>query len=296
MTGRTGWIYALYHVDDPDRIRYVGKTVSRRGVKDRVYHHKYDAQKYQNTYPSQAWIRKHGPEKISFKVLETAVENELNDLEIQWIAMLRELGQADLNALPGGEGVTSEMTSGEKNPKSRMTWARVREIRKEASTRYVPTIEVSEEFGVQWAAASKMLRNDSWYDPDYDPGLRITPVQNNSTGSQEDLTYNRRFSTEMVEEIRQKYLSGVSTSQLCSMYGTGTTSICRVLFRSYGSEESRLACVKFKKSRVRGKLTQDQRDEIVRKVSEGRSKESVAREYGVSPATITYHVRHAKIG
>lgn len=295
MSPRIGWIYGLYHVDKPDKIRYVGKTVSRRGVKDRVYHHKYDAVKYQNKYPSQRWIRKHGPEKISFRILEEVPSDRINEAEIRWIEELRGRGDADLNVLPGGEGLTSEMVAGEKNPKSRMTWKRVREIRAEAALRYVPTMEVTEEFGVGWAAASKMLRNDSWYDPGYNPDLRITPLQNNATGSREDLTYNRRFSTEMVEEIRQKYLSGVPTSQLCSTYGTGTTSIYRVLFRSYGSEESRLACVKFKKSRVRGKLTQEQRDEIVRKVSEGRSKESVAREYGVTSHTVEYHLQRAKI-
>lgn len=294
MSERIGWIYGLYLEGEPENIRYVGKTVSRRGVASRVYHHKYNARTTADPYPVYHWIRKHGDDAVRFRVLETTAQDRINESEIRLIREYRSRGLADLNILSGGDGVSSEEVTGEKNPKAKVTWAQVKAIREEAQKRYVPTTEISQKYGIQHAAASKILRNYSWYDPEYTPDTRISASDHAKNGDS-GFAHNRIFSDRQVDEVRKDYLSGATSKTLAKRYGIGQTSISRILFRDYGSEELRQECVSHQEKMRLKKLTADQIQEINTRVFEGEAKEALAREFNVAPGTIWYHVERAKI-
>lgn len=96
-------IYGMYHVDDgPSRIRYVGQTIL--GMKRRFRLHT-QAARENKPYPVSRWIRKHGEDNIGVSILHATDDpSELNGLEIEEIARLRGVGQADLNVTDGGGG------------------------------------------------------------------------------------------------------------------------------------------------------------------------------------------------
>ena len=290
MDTRQGWIYGLFNTEDPGKIRYVGQTRSRRGVSDRLYHHIYDAISLQRPYPVQRWIRKRGRDSISVIVLEEVSVPELDDREIHWITHYRALGQADLNLLSGGTGMPSDAMSGECNPKATLTWDIVRSLRVEAQSKYVSPRQVAALYGMTSAAISKVLLNQSWFDPEYDPSLRV--------GHEKAETPLWRALTDAeVEDVRQRYLSGVPITEIVRIYGVPRTTVTRCLFDLYGSEESRQACV-VKRGPVRPrppKISDSQKREAVSRYRAGESQGSIARDLGVTQGAISGWVTSGKL-
>lgn len=296
MTERIGWIYGLFDTEEPNRIRYGGKTLSRRGVADRIYHHIWGARKLNKPIPSAHWIRKIGGDRVGYVILEETTSDLIDEAEIRWIAELRSRGMADLNVTSGGDGQTSEQVSGEKNPRSKLTWDIVRSLREAAATDYVSTSEIARAYGLTPAAVSKILRNANWYDPQYNPKARLTVSDTNQNAEEDELVW-RTLTDSKVEELRHLYLSGVSVSEIVTLTSKPSTSVHRALFHKYGSEESRLACVA-KRGPVR-KMTKNTPDEvkasIVQRYRAGESQASLSRELGVSQATISLWVRHDRL-
>ena len=241
MEKRRGWIYGLYDIENPENIRYCGKTISRRGVSFRVYHHKWSARRFNTQMPSARWIRKIGEDRLGFRVLEEVSAEGIDGAEISWISRLRESGMADLNVLPGGDGTSSEAVTGEKNPRARVKKSQVQEIRARAVKQYVSPSEEASRLGINPAAVTKILNNTSWFDPGYDPATRITAKQEsrNPTGTHRVW---RAIPNSEVERIRRRYLQGDTIPEIIKSEGVPRTSLRRLLFESYGSEESREMC------------------------------------------------------
>lgn len=127
-----GWLYGVYHSNDPKRCRYVGITTV--SIKGRAYGHwsnalREDGKVYYG--PMKSWLKKHREERdqVEFRELSTfTCVEELKAAEISKISEMRKIGQADLNLTDGGEGGNgwkhteeskrklSEAFSGEKNP------------------------------------------------------------------------------------------------------------------------------------------------------------------------------------
>lgn len=288
---RVAWVYGLKEKGS-DKIRYVGKTVSRRGVKDRVYHHKWGAENRFKGVPSQRWIRKIGSDRVEFEILEETTEELAGVLERQWIRTLKLRGEADLNITEGGDGRTSRETSGELNPRSVFTWSQVRELRERAKKEYVCSEREARKMGVTRSAVDKILRNTSWVDPDYNPGDRITYRTLNEDPLSRETVY-RRFSNKEVEDIRKKYLEGYTVDELAQEFETGGTTVRRILFEKYGSEESRNRCRAERESRVRGKIPKENLPLILKLHREGATYAEIARRFGVTPPTAKRYVERA---
>lgn len=296
MKERIGWIYGLFDIEEPNRIRYGGKTLSRRGVADRVYHHLWGARKLNRPIPSAHWIRKIGKDRVGYVILEETTADLIDEAEIRWIAELRSRGMADLNVTDGGDGQTSEQVSGEKNPRAKLTWDTIRSIRETATTNYVSTSQIARTYELTPASVSKILRNANWYDPQYNPNTRLTVSDTNQSAEEEELVW-RTLTDTKVEELRELYLSGVSVSEIVTLTGKPSTSVHRALFHKYGSEESRLACIA-KRGSAR-KMTKNTPDEvkaaIVQRYRAGESQASLSRELGVSQPTISLWVHHDRL-
>lgn len=231
-------IYGLYDDLEPDRIRYVGKSSGKRGVKDRIYHHKWLSRKSTSNLPSSRWIRKIGEERLRYRVLEIVeLISDLDPAEIRMIAHYRSLGQADLNIASGGEGQTSERMSGSGNTNASTTWELVRLVREKASQSYMRNSEAAKVLGVNDAAASKILRNVSWTDTGYDPASRIGKESLIGTSPW------RKVPDPSIEIMRSDYLSGMSLTAISKKWDLPLTSTRRFILQSHGSEHSLKLCI-----------------------------------------------------
>lgn len=105
----SGEVYGLYCVCGdcelarPGKIRYVGVTVEGRGkrLKAHLNESRTNSQKAKDR-----WIRKHGPDNIRTRLLET-VTTVIEDLRIAEIGWISKLGTYDngLNMTRGGDGI-----------------------------------------------------------------------------------------------------------------------------------------------------------------------------------------------
>lgn len=95
-------IYALFSLDKPNEIRYVGQTCSQI---EKYFKNAYqnDILKFRNSKrPVYKWLFSNNL-KVGYKILEeSAIWNES---EIKWIAKLKEEGHRLLNCTNGGEGL-----------------------------------------------------------------------------------------------------------------------------------------------------------------------------------------------
>lgn len=108
-------IYGLFHVDEPDRIRYVGQTTktARRRYKNHCNTAIREDGSKDYRVPVHRWMRKHGVQKIEYTILQEVPRVEdLDDAETAWIEKLGTLTRlrgGGLNVSPGGgsaRGVT----------------------------------------------------------------------------------------------------------------------------------------------------------------------------------------------
>jgi len=222
--GREGYVYALYHVDRPEVVEYVGQTVS--SLEERRKGHIYDAlhRNRRNTVPVQNFIRKYGAECLGIRLLETCYGHDmLNEREIELIAHYRGLGQARLNVRDGGNSSAvaeatkqklRDLLSGEGSANTSLTWGKVRKAR----DMYVLGVELEEIrsfLEVSPRQLNRILRNNHWVDLNYIPPTRRS---------------NAVLSEEVVREIRAHALeSHTPREELAQLYGVSRVLIVKVL-------------------------------------------------------------------
>lgn len=293
-TKRVGWIYGLRLKSEPGQYRYLGQTKSRRGVGYRFYHHFWAAKNSSRRYPCQAWLMKYGEGLVTYDILEEVAVENLDEAEIRWISDLRERGLADLNVLPGGQGIPEGSGAGDRNPNTRLTWDQVNHVRNLASQRYVSTTEAAKILGVQHAGASKILRNDSWFDAKYNPEDRV--VSGGTSPSGQVVWAQRKFDPEFIESIREEYLKGDTLKELVDRYDVSMTTLRRYLIQSYGSEESLIKCRESHKIRSgRHDLSPEQQSEIKERLKSGQTVTEISQDLGVYKEWVVRISPHAKI-
>lgn len=184
--------------------------------------------------------------------------------------------------------MTSDRVSGEKNPRSKLTWEEVRKIRAKASREYCDRKALSEEFGVTEIALSKVLTGRTWKDPLFNPGDVISAHDYNRDGSTQKPVW-RSLTNRQVDDLRLRYLAGSTLSELKKDTGLPSTSLSRYLFLKYGTDEIRKKCVQ-KRGKVKHpnpQVLQHRKDEAVARWRAGESQSKIAQEYGVSQTTVS---------
>src|SRR5438309_4820804 len=88
---------------------------------------------------------------------------------------------------------------GEGNPKAKLTWKKVQEIRALYDTKQKTQPELSQIYNVRQAAISKIILNKTWIDPN-----RVTPVKQNR-GENHPFS---KLTREEVVSIRELYATG----------------------------------------------------------------------------------------
>lgn len=172
-------VYGIYHRLLPDHIHYAGQT--KVGLPKRRRGH-LSAARTGSKLPSATWIRDNWDD-VEFRILATADSpDKLNDLEIFWIAHLKELGQAELNLLPGGGNAPKDWVPTEELRKrwseqrrnggigtSRISVEDVLEIRR-LSAEGFPDKEIASLFEVGVQGVGHILRGESWGYVPWEPG------------------------------------------------------------------------------------------------------------------------------
>ena len=209
---RSGVVYGVYDNAEPDKIRYVGRTVQE--LKQRMWRHVGDARSGRFDYPLHRWMRKRGCDlgRIKVRILSHhASVSELNEAETSTIRRLRESGQADLTLAAGGEGGLGGWWSedrkrkhlesvprGDRHPFSKLTQETVSRIRRERQSQWRSSQEIADEFGMSEAAVVEMSRNDTRSAPGYDP-LKLAPITRSGEGA-----YHRKLTWGDVQELRRR--------------------------------------------------------------------------------------------
>lgn len=214
-------IYGLLLKSDPDRIRYVGQTVM--GARKRFWAHTNAARNgssQRRPQPVSLWIRKHGSEQVSYRVLEMAEdESHLQYLEMFWIAQMRELGQADLNIHPGGMGGSRPGTEIERAKRS----ARLAESRKdpEWESRRLEGLRRTKASAENRKKTSEIMRGDRnhQYGRSYSAQERQEMARIVSTILTED----------RVAELKALVRSGVSQKEAAIRYGVKPSTVSHIM-------------------------------------------------------------------
>lgn len=294
-------IYGIHHVETPDHIVYSGQT--RVGLEKRRSGH-LSAARTGSSLPSAEWIRRNG-ESVCFKVLETAeCATDLNELEIFWIAHLKQLGQAELNILPGGSNHPRDWVPTEELKKrwseqrrhggigtSRISTEDVLEIRK-LSAQGIPDREIASLFEIGFQGVGHILRAESWSYVPWEDGT--SPRKNPAAPKIPESTWHR---------ICQHLANGGSVSEASEKYGVSRSAISRYVRGSeirtkYGLDDPRV-----KESRRRSKYLLTSRalegskspeagmsEEVVLKVKlllwQGYSQKDISSHFGISRAAV----------
>lgn len=236
-TSKPGVVYVVTDRREPDRVRYVGKTV--RGVKVRERKHWSESKRARNAFPNWLRSREHRKEDIEFTAISKHPNvAELNEAEVQAIAKYRAVGQADLNLTDGGDGSSPgqkwgknrkenhyrSVGRGDNHYNSKLTEKIVSEIREKSTQQYVPAQEFADKYSVSIATISSVLRNELWRDVDYDPDLRVT------RGWGGDESRNKKLTRKKVDEIRDLRKREYHTnSSIGERYGVGKDMVSLIL-------------------------------------------------------------------
>ena len=233
---KPGVVYVVVDKREPDRVRYVGRTVQDLSL--RVRDHWRGSDKLPGAFPNWLKSRQHRKEDVLFKVesFHPSVD-ELNEAEIEAIRHYRGIDQADLNMTDGGDGAVGlqwtdrrkethnrRVRRGEEHYNHKLTWDNVRAIREEASESTVKSTRLSEKYGVSVATVTEVLRNETWFDPNYNPqNWKKTPYSG-------ETARNARLTKEQVSSIRktrqERYIPAREMSQ---EYGVSKDMIQRIL-------------------------------------------------------------------
>lgn len=233
---RPGIIYTVVDARDPDRVRYVGRTI--QPLKIRVRSHWYEAMRKNSKF--QNWLRSRNDRRQEVIFTEIASYSDgraLNIAEIDAIAHYRSMGQADMNLTAGGDGrlgytLTPEQAEAHRNRvprgegqwQSKFTWDQVREIRSLREKSYIPDVELARRYGVSRSSIGSVLKNDLWYDPEYDPSA-LSPIERSG-----DSARNRKITSEDVIRMRKERSEIYETNEETGLrYGISGDMTYRIL-------------------------------------------------------------------
>lgn len=314
---RTGIIYGLVCTCpscDEDEVRYVGQTVNLEG---RAASHRTPSGV--STTPRFKFVHAHGSNNIRLITLEEGVPpDDLDAREVHWIKTLGTYvldSDRGLNATPGGDASEWSPKHFAHLRKSRrdlntharkLDWEKVREIRRLYDETDTPPREIARTFDLSEGTLYKVIRNDAWFDEEYKPSTRQKPWMHYNRG---DRAYAAKFTWGQVREVRLRYCSGEPTVRIAAEFDVSQSTVSLIgrgvnwitpEYTPPSKDELKTARAKwlrrdtpYKEETVKpayspGKLTDEDRESIVRRLNCGERGHDLAIEYGVSKSAISY--------
>lgn len=262
------FVYAMILRSDPQRFRYVGLTT--QSLEQRFKNHLKTVRSGRKL-PVHWWIAKHGPDAVDIVLLGSfeSVE-DMKAFEISEISRLRAIGQADLNITDGGESASGYRHTPE-------TRAKMSEMKLASPTRHSPSPEHRKAVG------------------DANRARLADPVEKAKHAERVG-----KLKGAQVLEIKHAIWSGKSNKEIASEWSVSYQTINNIsrnvawthvpwpVGPRCRSQDLIDFLAKNNGSGLRAsKLDAQKVREIREGFSQGVSGASLARKYGVSPATIT---------
>lgn len=299
---RAGLVYTVSDVSDPERVRYVGRTI--QDLPQRIRDH-WAQLRYGRRAAFQHWLAKRNPEDVVFAVFSTHDNPyETDEAEKKAIAYFRLMGMADLNIKDGGQGGTGGPWTNERRERqmvtvprgdshchSKLTERSVREIRELRAREWVSSTELAKKYGVSVSQISSVLRNKEWVDNSYNPSgiVKLSRKAENA--------YHRTLTWEKVRRIRenaqQEY---VSTYKLASIYETSQPNIRDILanriwvdelFNPQAVKKRPAGFKEEQKTATRVSLTEEDVVEMRNRFNSGETLKSLSLHYGIIPNSVS---------
>lgn len=272
------FIYGLSCTCHPERgIRYVGQT--KNAIRMRLIDHRVDARIPGPKGRVHSWMAKHGVENIVTDLLDTAsCRAEMLQKEVAWIAMMRELGQADMNMTDGGEGVPGVPHTEE--------WKRAHSAKLKGRKRNPESVALSAAGLKVWHAEQRVAKG-------------LPPL-----GMKVVIPRKRQVEDEDVPVIRDRIASGESMWDIAEDYGVSYSVVDSIRrgkvygrINPLGVFDPDIEPIRVERPEhfaVKAKWS----DEVVRAVRNaaeaGQSFSSISRETGVPLTTVGRMVRREK--
>jgi hypothetical protein len=220
LNDTTFHIYALCRPDGSPF--YIGKAREKRD-RSRFSEHKVEARSGHECHKCHV-IRKYGY-KVYYSVLyRTADEQDAYRVER---ALIAAIGRDLLaNATDGGEGLTGR--SGELSAVAKLTWEKVREIRRRYAIDLAPVKTLAAEFGISSANVEAIVLCKTWQEPDALKRAAKDRYHNSTIKGEQQK--GAKLTQQQADEIRGHYAtSGITTHQIAPLYGVNPGVILSVL-------------------------------------------------------------------
>jgi len=313
---------------------YIGQTI--RALKKRIREHFYDSNiikkdgSFKHTFKFANALRKYQEGDWKWKILLDDIPQKYLATKEEWSVAKHDTFHNGYNSTKGGEDCPmryeesrrklseSKMGTkrpdlsernkrvkyfGEKNPKSKLNWEKVKEIRDKYLSGKFTSVKLGKEYGVAPNTILGIIENKSWKNDDYNVDFdKIREIKRRNLSGKGGNNYGARLSWDRVEKIRSKYLSGnFSLSKLATKYEVSKDVISRIVNNKFWIDplykaDSNVIKEIGKKNRKKemsgensplAKLTWGQTREIREKyLSGGLTSAKLANQYNVSPSTV----------
>lgn len=309
-------------------VRYVGQTVIGNPNR-RLNQHRCESRSDKAYLAVHLWMRKHIPENVTMKILGEYPENELNEEETNWISKLGTFRDDS----PDGLNLTRDGLGSEITDKSRRN--QKEKLRRSLSEKFESTVTQGGKLGSleevisnarnMWLSGArvrdvsgylstkhdqrvrKILRNEEFFDPEYDPSQRVNPIGTPTNGK-------RAEKWERAREIRRVWLEGEKTGkEIAREHGIDHTTVWNIVNnRTYkdptyqntrgrsvpGSVRNKISkglkgvpkpdgFGKRGESNVLAKLSEKDALDVIQRIHSGQSGRDIARIYNVTESTIS---------
>lgn len=176
-----------------------------------------------------------------------------------------------------------ELRRGERSAVARLTWEQVRAIRTAYVAGGVSVEELRERYGV---TVDKIVRNQTWHDPDYTPP-QAPKVQPHRVRRGEQVG-TARLTWDLVNVLRARYATeAVTCADLAGDYGIDAATVVRVVANKTWHDPAYTPPGKERRYTTRRALSTEQAEQIRALHATGRySYEALAQHFGCAPSTV----------
>jgi group I intron endonuclease len=192
-----------------------------------------------NIHLQRSWL-KYGQDNFVFEIIEYCEECDLIKREQYYLDLYWPLGVLYNISPTAGNTLgrklreetkqkLSEINEGENNPRSKLIWENIKEIRKKYFDGFTEK-QLAEEYGVSVHGIQHVIENRNWYDPNYKPPSDFFGRRGERNGG-------AKLTKEQVKSIREEYKKGgIFQKDLAIKYNVNRMTILRIVNNKYWKE------------------------------------------------------------
>jgi len=215
------YVAGVYEIVAPNGHRYIGSSVD---LERREQDHFRALKKQKHYNPVLQKAHNKYKKRLKFKVIMYCDKDMTLFWEQKFLDNLRP--EYNLVRTASGGGM-----SGEKCGTSKLTWDDVYEIREKYTTENYGQPQLAEEYNVSDVNISCIVRNETWFDEDYEvPDTKKIHAKNSGKANKGENCGTSKLVWDDVYKIREKYTAGNYThAQLAKKYNVTKANISYIV-------------------------------------------------------------------